>query len=110
MQGDGEVSGTALEQSATGVFRFILHKGTPLSGPRAETATHYVSIGIDIDLDRALRNALLEAIDFLVDEKALAPREAFTLASLAVDFTVSEAVNQTQVVSAFIPKRLFMNE
>ena len=110
VQGDGEVSGTALEQSATGVFRFILHKDTPLSGPRAETATHYLSIGIDVDLDRALRNALLAAIDFLVEEKGLTPREAFTLASLAVDFTVSEAVNQTQVVSAFIPKGSFVNE
>ena len=99
-----------MEQSATGVFRFILHKDTPLSGPRAETATHYLSIGIDVDLDRALRNALLAAIDFLVEEKGLTPREAFTLASLAVDFAVSEAVNQTQVVSAFIPKGLFVNE
>jgi len=26
-QGDGEVSGNALEQSLTGVFRFVLHKG-----------------------------------------------------------------------------------
>jgi len=67
VQGDGEVSGTALEQSATGVFRFVLHKDTPLSAPRAETATHYLSVGIDLDLDRALRKALLEAIDFMVE-------------------------------------------
>ena len=107
VQGDGEVSGTALEQSATGVFRFVLHKDTPLSAPRAETATHYLSVGIDLDLDRALRKALLEAIDFMVEEKGLTPREAFTLASLAVDFSVSEAVNQTQVVSGSIAKSLF---
>ena len=108
VQGDGEVSGTALEQSATGVFRFVLHKDTPLSAPRAETATHYLSVGIDLDLDRALRKALLEAIDFMVEEKGLTPREAFTLASLAVDFSVSEAVNQTQVVSGSIAKSLFL--
>ena len=110
VQGDGEVSGTALEQSATGVFRFVLHKGTPLSAPRVETATHYLSVGIDLDLDRALRKALLEAIDFLVQEKALTPREAFTLASLAIDFTISEAVNETQVVSGSIAKSLFVEE
>ena len=27
MQGDGEVSDTALEHSLTGVFRFMVHKG-----------------------------------------------------------------------------------
>ena len=108
VQGDGEVSGTALEQSLTGVFRFVLHKGAAPAAPRAETATHYLAVGIDIDLDRALRKAVMEVVDFLVEEKALAPREAFTLASLAVDFTIAEAVNETQVVAASIPKSLFI--
>jgi acetamidase/formamidase len=107
VQGDGEVSGTALEHSLTGVFRFVLHKGNAPDTPRAETATHYIAVGIDIDLDRALRKAVLGVIDFLVEEKALEPREAFTLASLAIDFTIAEAVNETQVVAALIPKTLF---
>lgn len=110
VQGDGEVSGTALEQSATGVFRFVLHKDTALSAPRVENATHYLSVGIDIDLDRALRKSLLEAIDFLVAERGLEPREAFTLASLAIDFSISEAVNETQVVTGSIAKSLFLRE
>ena len=108
VQGDGEVSGTALEQSLTGVFRFVLHKAEAPAAPRAETATHYLAVGIDIDLDRALRKAVIEVVDFLVEEKALTPREAFTLASLAVDFTIAEAVNETQVVAASIPKTLFV--
>ena len=56
-QGDGEVSGTAVEQSLTGTFRFVVHKGRTISGPRAETDTHYMIMGIDLDLDRAMRNA-----------------------------------------------------
>ena len=44
-QGDGEVSGTAIEQSLTGVFRFVVHKGMTISGPRAETDTHYMLMG-----------------------------------------------------------------
>jgi acetamidase/formamidase len=108
VQGDGEVSGTALELSATGVFRFVLHKGRTLNAPRAETPTHYLSVGIDVDLDRAMRNAVMAAVDFLVDEQGLAPGEAFTFASLAVDFAVAEAVNQTQVVTAAIPKSLLL--
>ena len=35
-QGDGEVSGTAIEHSLSGVFRFVLHKGKTIEWPRAE--------------------------------------------------------------------------
>jgi len=114
VQGDGEVSGTALEQSATGVFRFVLHKNQAavpaLRSPRAETATHFIAIGIDVDLDRAMRKAVLEAVDFIVATQGLTPGEAYVLASLAVDFTVAEAVNETQVVAAYIAKDLFRTQ
>lgn len=109
VQGHGEVSGTALEQSATAVFRFVLHKNIGALAPRAETATHDLLIGVDLDLDRALREALLAAIDFLVETRGLSPADAYTLASLAVDFLVAEAVNETQVVVASVPKALFVD-
>ena len=70
-QGDGEVSGTAIEQSLSGVFRFVVHKGVTLLGPRAETDTHYLLMGIDLDLDRATRHATWEVVNFLVKEKGL---------------------------------------
>lgn len=107
-QGDGEVSGNALEQSLTGVFRFVLHKGKTISGPRAETSTHYILMGIDLDLDRAMRLAVTEVVSFLVKEKRLTPAKALSLASLAVDFHVAEAVDLTQVVAGKIPKHLFV--
>jgi acetamidase/formamidase len=106
-QGDGEVSGTAIEQSLTGVFRFVVHEGVSIPGPRAETATHWIMMGIDLDLDRALQKAVREVIDFLVAEKGLTPDEAFSLASIAVDFDVAEAVDLTQLVAGMIPKTLF---
>jgi acetamidase/formamidase len=106
-QGDGEVSGTAIEHSLTGVFRFVLHKGKALSGPRAETPTHYVLMGIDLDLDRAMRLAVQEVVNFLVTEKGLEPGYAYSLASIAVDFHVGEAVDQTQIVTGKIPKDIF---
>ena len=107
-QGDGEVSGTAIEQSLTGTFRFVLHKGRSIDGPRAETETHHILMGIDLDLDRALRKAVVEVVDFLVETEGLTRSSAFSLASIAVDFRVAEAVDLTQVVSAFIPKRVFL--
>jgi acetamidase/formamidase len=105
--GDGEVSGTAIEQSLTGTFRFVLHKDVPISMPRAENDTHYMIMGIDLDLDRAARNATWEVVQFLQAEKGLSPPEALSLASIAVDFRVSEVVDLTQVVTGFIPKGIF---
>jgi acetamidase/formamidase len=108
-QGDGEVSGTAIEQSLTAVFRFVVHKDVALSSPRAETDTHYLLMGIDLDLDRAMRNAAWEVVNFLVKEKALTPDKALSLASIAVDFRVSEVVDLTQVVTGYIPKSIFLH-
>jgi acetamidase/formamidase len=107
VQGNGEVSGNALEQSLTGVFRFAVHKGRAIAAPRAETPTHYIAMGIDVDLDRAMRQAVLETVGFLVQEKGMTPATAFSLASLAVDFQVAEAVDLAQLVSAKIPKSVF---
>jgi acetamidase/formamidase len=106
-QGDGEVSGTAIEHSLTGVFRFIVHKGKKTSIPWAETETHYILMGIDLDLDRAMRIAVQEVVNFLVAEKAMEPGYAYSLASVAVDFAVGEAVDQTQIVTGKIPKSVF---
>jgi acetamidase/formamidase len=103
-QGDGEVSGTAIEQSMIGVFRFLVHKSEPIQKPRGETPTHYLIIGMDTDLDRALRNATYEVVDYLVTRWGLRPSEAFSITSTAVDFTISEAVDEVQVVTALVPK------
>jgi acetamidase/formamidase len=106
-QGDGEVSGTAIEHSLTGTFRFVVHKGKTIRTPRAEDATHYILMGIDLDLDRAMRLATQEVVLFLVEEKGLTLDKAYSLASIAVDFHVAEAVDQTQIITGKIPKNIF---
>jgi len=108
VQGDGEVSGNALEQSLTGVFRFVVHKGKTLTAPRAENAAHYIVMGIDVDLDRSMRMAVSEAVKFLVEEKGMTPAKAMSLCSIAVDFHVAEAVDGRQVVAGKIPKAVFL--
>ena len=107
VQGDGEVSGNALEQSLTGVFRFTVLKGKTIPGPRAESAAQYFLMGIDTDLNRATRKAVVETIEFLVKEKGLTPAKALSLCSLAIDFHIAEVVDGTQVVVGKIPKSLF---
>jgi acetamidase/formamidase len=111
VQGNGEVSGTALEQSNTVTMQFIVHKkGTlsgPLAGPRAETPTHYILMGIDVDHDVALRKAGKDALDFLQAVKGLSPANAMAFASMAVDFNIAESVDFTNLVMARIPKIFF---
>ena len=70
LQGDGEVSGTALETSLRGTIEVRVRKGERLRWPRAETPTHYMTMGLDPDLDEAARIATSEMVDFLVAAEA----------------------------------------
>jgi acetamidase/formamidase len=111
-QGDGEVNGTAIETSLTPTFQFIVHKakGKNLVWPRAENATHYISMGVDKDLNLAMKGATQEAVNILMQEKGLTAAEAYQVASIAVDFRVAESVNLNQVVYGMIPKNIFKKQ
>jgi acetamidase/formamidase len=106
-QGDGEVDGTAIETSLTTTVQFFIHKAVHAPWPMAENGTHYISMGIDVDLDTALANSLQEAINFLQANMGLSAADAYTLCSVAVDFEIAEAVNYTKVVHGRIPKKVF---
>jgi acetamidase/formamidase len=108
-QGDGEVDGTAIEISLTPTMQLIVHEGagSDMVWPRAEDAANYYSMGMDTDLDQALKQAIREAARFL-QGRGLSAAEAYALCSLAVDFRIGEAVNNVQMVYGVIPKRLFL--
>jgi acetamidase/formamidase len=106
-QGDGEVDITALETSLVGTLRFVVRKDLHLRWPRAETPTHYISMGLDKDLTEATRIAVREAIDFLAAEKGLDRDDAYMLASVAVDFRITQLVDGTKGVHGMIPKGIF---
>src|SRR5215470_12523427 len=109
VQADGEVNGTAIEASLTATLQFIVHKGAgkAMNWPRAEDATHYYTMGMDLDLNVAMRQATRETVNFLREESGLSTEDAYALASIAVDFRVAEAVDSVQMVYGMIPKRLF---
>ncbi len=106
-QGHGEVTGTALETSLRGTFEVRLHKGRRLRWPRAETPTHYISMGLNEDLDEATRLAVRELVDFLVTEKKMSAEDAYMLCSLSADLHVTQAVDATKGVHATLAKSLF---
>ena len=107
LQADGEVTGTALETSLRGTFELRVRKGQRLRWPRAETPTHYITMGLSEDLDDAARLATREMIDFLMSEKRMTRDEAYVLCSLAADLHVTQAVDQTKGVHASMAKSLF---
>src|SRR5262245_41250293 len=106
-RGNGEVNGTAIETSLTGNFQFILHKGKRLEVPRAETKNHYILLGLDVDLNQAMKKAVQETVKFLVEQKGLNRTHAYFLASIGVDFKVAEAVDQVLLIVEMIPKKIF---
>ena len=107
LQGDGEVTGTALETSLRGTFELRVRKGERLRWPRAETPTHYIAMGLDPDLDEAARLATREMVDFLVAEQKMTRDEAYMLCSLAADLHVTQLVDATKGVHAMIAKSIF---
>ena len=106
-QGDGEVTGTALETSLRGTFELRLRKGQRLRWPRAETPTHYIAMGLNEDLDEASRLAVREMVDFLVVEKKMSRDDAYMLCALAADLHVTQAVDATKGVHASLAKSFF---
>ena len=106
-QGNGEVDITALETSLRGTFTVVVRKDMHLKWPRAETPTHWIVMGIDSNLVTATKNAVREAIDFLVAEKHLTREDAYMLSSVAVDFNITELVDGTVGVHGLIPKYIF---
>lgn len=106
LQGDGEVTITALETSLRGTVQIFVRKGKPIRWPRAETPTHFITMGLHPDLNEAARMATREMIDFLVSEKGMSRDEAYMLCSLAVDLRVTQLVDDTKGIHAMLPKSI----
>jgi acetamidase/formamidase len=111
VQGDGEVCVNALEMCLNGTFTLLLHKGggarAPLLRyPRAETRTHFISMGMHEDLDVAMKTAVREMIGFICGRTNLSRDQAYQLCSLAVDFHVTQTVNGEKGVHGMLGKGL----
>src|SRR5713101_2628448 len=108
-QGDGEVDITALETSLVGTFQFVVHKDMHLRWPRAETPTHFITMGLHEDLNEATKLAVREMIDFLMSEKHLSRDDAYMLASVAGDLSITELVDGNKGVHMSMPKGIFVS-
>jgi acetamidase/formamidase len=107
LQGDGEVTITALETSLRGTIQIFVRKGKQIRWPRAETPTHFITMGLHPDLNEAARMATREMIDFLVSEKGMSRDEAYIFCSLGVDLRVTQLVDDTKGIHAMLAKSIF---
>ena len=109
-QGHGEVDITAIETGLRGKFQFIVRKDMKLIWPRAETPTHWIVMGLHTDLDDALKIAVRETISFITTRfPHLTREEAYMIASVGVDYVVTQAVDGTKGIHGLIPKSIFRN-
>ena len=74
---------------------------------RAETPTHYITLGLNTDLDEAARMAVREMIEYLVSERGLTRDDAYNLCSQAVDLRVTQLVDGVKGIHAMIAKSIF---
>jgi acetamidase/formamidase len=107
-QGHGEVDLSAIETGLRGRFQFIVRKDMKLTWPRAETPTHWIAMGLDEDLDEAMKIAVRQTIALITERfPKLSREEAYMIASVAVDYHVTQVVDGTKGVHAMIPKAIF---
>ena len=101
-QGDGEVSGTAIECATRAQLTLDLRDDLPLEWPCARIDGAWLTFGFDEDLTAAAWKANEGMLDLLEREHRLDRREALALASVVVDMRVTQLVNGVLGVHAVL--------
>ncbi len=106
-QGDGEISGTALEASLDVVLQVRIRRDLPVEVPMLETPTHWYTHGFGDDLDEAMTAAARSMLRFLQEFWGLTADDAYSLMSVGGDFTITQVVDSRQGVHAGVAKAIF---
>ena len=106
VQGDGEVSGSAVEAPMRLVLEFeVLPNPRGVREAEYETDEYYAVTGFAPTIDEAAKKATRHMIAYLTAEHGLTPEEAYVLCSLAGDLKISETVDvPNMLVSMHMPK------
>ncbi|CAM3055330.1 acetamidase/formamidase family protein [Paenibacillus sediminis] len=111
LQGDGEVSGQAIECPMDLVeLQFVLRSDMNLKMPRANTPIGWITFGFDEDLNKATIQALDGMLDLLKQLYGLERADATALASLVVDLRITQIVNGVKGVHAVLPRDIVKGE
>lgn len=104
VQGDGEVSGPALECPMELVeAEFHLHPDLHIAFPRAITSAGWVTFGFHEDLDEAVMIAMDGMLDLLREQYGMEKNQAVAWSSLTVHLHVTQIVNEVKGAHAVLP-------
>jgi amidase len=94
LQGDGELNGNALETSMDVEITVDVIPAKRIPGPRVESATHLMAVGLGGSLDDAFRDATSNMAEWLIDEYKLTPSEVAQVLGTAAEYKVSEVADR----------------
>jgi acetamidase/formamidase len=106
-QGDGEVSGTAIETTAHAQLTLDVRDDLPLEWPVARIDGAWVTFGFDEQLGQAAKIATDGMIALMGRELGLGEKDALALASVGVDLRVTQVVNGCVGVHALLADDTF---
>jgi acetamidase/formamidase len=106
-QGDGELSGTAIEASLNVLFQVVLRKDFTFPSPLLETPDCWIVHGFHEDLNVAMRHASLDMLTLLTEHQRLSRNDAYSLMSVAADFSITQVVDGRQGIHVRIPRGIF---
>ena len=101
-QGDGEVSGTAIECPVERADLTLELSDLELRTPIARTETAWIAFGFSEDLDLAAEEAIATMLDLMERELGLDRSFALALSSVVVDLRVTQIVNGVKGVHAVL--------
>ena len=101
-QGDGEVSGTAIECASTAQVTLEVRDDPPTEWPYARISGAWLTFGFDEHLGRAARIAVDGMIGLMGRLHGLSADDALALASVVVDLRVTQVVNESLGVHAVL--------
>jgi acetamidase/formamidase len=107
-QGDGEVSGTAIECPAEAQLTLEVRDDLAPEWPVARTADAWLTFGFDEHLGRAARIAVDGMLELMAREHGLGPDDALGFASVVVDLRVTQVVNGVLGVHAVLRDDAFL--
>jgi acetamidase/formamidase len=105
VQGDGEISGSAVEVPAECVLKVDIIKGKQISWPRIESKEYIMTVGSGRPLEDALRIAFTELILWLEEEYNFDKFEAYQLCSQVAKVRVAQMVDPQYTMVAKFPKK-----
>ncbi len=106
-QGDGEISGTAIEASLDVIFQVFVRKDFTFPSPLLETPRNWIVHGFNEDLNVAMRDASLDMMTLLTEQRRLSRDDAYSLMSVAADFAVTQVVDGRQGIHCRIRRGMF---